>query len=403
MRTVTLRKLPLKNLASKPLKTAALIIVTACLAAIFFGGSLLSMNLSQGLNSMKERLGADIMVIPHGTNLKAEALLTNGGSSTFYFTNNIENMVRKAEGVQKASGQTYISSLSAGCCAEKLQIIGFDPNSDFVIGPWTYSQHKKTLQQGEMIAGANVVVSYDHKIRLFGHSWPVSAQLAKTGTSLDNSVFVSRQSIPQVVEYSAKVGHTAIPKQYVRKVISAVLVKVKKGYTPKQVAENIKKATGLPSIGTVFPGGITATTQANIGVFIRTVSILVIVFWVVGILVLIAVFSSAVNERKKEFASLRILGLTRRMLLTMVIRESTVVGFAGGIIGVSCASLILFPYSTLISQQLQLPYLEITALPIITLLILSIALSLVTVFAASLFTTLRIAMNETYITLREGE
>lgn len=403
MRTITLKRLPLENLKRKPLRTAALLVAAACLSAIFFGGSLISMNLAQGLNSMRARMGADIMVIPNGTHTKAEALLTNGGSSTFYFTNNIEDLVRRSPGVQKASAQTYISSLSAGCCAEKLQIIGFDPDSDFVIGPWIYSQHKKTLHKGEMIAGANVLVSYKNTVRLFGHQWPVVAQLAKTGTSIDNSVFVRRESVPQVVEYSTKVHHTAIPKEYAEKAISAVLVKVRKGYSAKQVAQNIKKTTGLSSIGIVFPGGITATTQANLGVFTRSLTFIIAACWIVGLLVLIVVFATSLNERKKEFASLRILGFTRKMLLGVATRESAILGFAGGVIGVASASLIIFPYSSLISSQLQLPYLEVTALPVIALMAVSIVLSLLSVVAASALTTWRIAMRETYLTLRAGE
>ena len=386
MRTITLKRLPLENLKRKPLRTAALIIVSACLSAIFFGGSLISMNLERGLNSMRERMGADIMVIPQGTHTKAEALLTNSGSSTFYFTNDIENLVRRSPGVQKASAQTYISSLSAGCCAEKLQIIGFDPDSDFVIGPWIYSQHKQKLQKGEMIAGANVIVSY-----------------MNTGTSIDNSVFVRRESVPQVVEYSTKVGHTAIPKEYAKKAVSAVLVKVQKGYSAQEVAKNIRKTTGLSSIGIVFPGGITATTQANLGVFTRTLTFIIAACWLVGLLVLVAVFSTSVNERKKEFASLRILGTTRNMLLGVVVRESAILGLVGGVLGVGSASLILFPYSSLISEQLQLPYLEVTALPVAVLMLVSVLLALVAVVVASALTTLRIAMRETYLTLRSGE
>ena len=403
MRTITLKRLPLENLRRKPLRTAALIVVSACLSAIFFGGSLISMNLERGLNSMRERMGADIMVIPQGTHTKAEALLTNSGSSTFYFTNDIENLVRRSPGVQKASGQTFISSLSAGCCAEKLQIIGFDPDSDFVIGPWIYSQHKQKLQKGEMIAGANVIVSYMNTVRLFGHQWPVAAQLAKTGTSIDNSVFVRRESVPQVVEYSTKVGHTAIPKEYAKKAVSAVLVKVQKGYSAQEVAKNIRKTTGLSSIGIVFPGGITATTQANLGVFTRTLTFIIAACWLVGLLVLVAVFSTSVNERKKEFASLRILGTTRNMLLGVVVRESAILGLVGGVLGVASASLILFPYSSLISEQLQLPYLEVTALPVAVLMLASVLLALVAVVVASALTTLRIAMRETYLTLRSGE
>lgn len=403
MQQITLKRLPLENLKYKSLRTISLVIVAACLSAVFFGGALISMNLSRGLESMRERLGADIMVIPQGTHNKAEALLTNGGSSTFYFTNNIEDLVRKAKGVKKASVQTYISSLSAGCCAEKLQIIGFDPDSDFVIGPWIYSQHKNTLHKGEMIAGANVVVSYENTVRLYGHYWPVVAQLAKTGTSLDNSVFVNMQTVPQVVEYSSKVGHAAIPKEYANKAISAVLVKLDKGYSAQKVADNIRKTSGLKGIGIVFPGGVTATTKDNLSIVIRSISIVIGILWIITVIIMVAVFASSINERKKECASLRIMGVTRSRLVKLMMKESFIIGLLGGIIGVSFASLILFPYSSLISKQMQLPYLEITAAPVIGLIVAGIAISLVTTMLTSMAVTWRIAMGESYLRLREGE
>lgn len=403
MQQITLKRLPLENLKYKSLRTMSLVIVAACLSAVFFGGALISMNLSRGLESMRERLGADIMVIPQGTHNKAEALLTNGGSSTFYFTNNIEDLVRKAKGVKKASVQTYISSLSAGCCAEKLQIIGFDPDSDFVIGPWIYSQHKNTLHKGEMIAGANVVVSYENTVRLYGHYWPVVAQLAKTGTSLDNSVFVNMQTVPQVVEYSAKVGHAAIPKEYANKAISAVLVKLDKGYSAQKVADNIRKTSGLKGIGIVFPGGVTATTKNNLSIVTRSISIVIGILWIITVIIMVAVFASSINERKKECASLRIMGVTRSRLVKLMMKESFIIGLLGGIIGVSFASLILFPYSSLISKQMQLPYLEITAAPVIGLIIAGVAISLVTTMLTSMAVTWRIAMGESYLRLREGE
>lgn len=403
MRVVNLKRLSLENIKRKPLRTAALIMVAACLSAVFFGGSLLSMNLSHGLQSMRQRLGADIMVTPQGTRTQAEALLTGGASSTFYFTNNIDALVRESEGVEAASVQTYISSLSASCCAARLQIIGFDPASDFVIGPWIASQYKQGLRKGEMIAGANVLVSYRHTVRLYGHQWPIVAQLAKTGTSLDNSVFVNRQTVPQIVEYSARVGHQAIPHAYANKAISAVLVKVRKGYRPQQVARNIRRHSGLSSIGIVFPGGITATTKASLTVLTHSIVLVVAIFWIIGVLVLLAVFAASVNERKREFASLRLLGATRRMLVRMVVRESLTIATTGGVIGVGVASLILFPYHTLIAQQLQLPYLQTSALPVVGLMVAALAFSLLTVMVASVLVTVRIAMNETYITLREGQ
>ena len=52
---ITLAGLPLVNLKRKPFRTAALTIVVTMLTMAFYGGSLLSMNLEAGLNSMQER------------------------------------------------------------------------------------------------------------------------------------------------------------------------------------------------------------------------------------------------------------------------------------------------------------------------------------------------------------
>ena len=149
---ITLAKLPLANLRRKPFRTSALVIVVVMLTVAFYGGALLSMNLNNGLNSMRERMGADLMVTPQNTKNQAEALLTGNSSSTFYFTNDIGSQIAEADGVGESTVQTYISSLAAACCDEKVQIIGFNPDTDFVITPWVASQFDGTLRRGQIIA-----------------------------------------------------------------------------------------------------------------------------------------------------------------------------------------------------------------------------------------------------------
>ena len=64
---ITLKRLPLENLKRKPFRTAALVIVVMMLTLAFFGGSLLSMNLRNGLRSMQERMGPDGRTAAHPT------------------------------------------------------------------------------------------------------------------------------------------------------------------------------------------------------------------------------------------------------------------------------------------------------------------------------------------------
>lgn len=400
---ITLAKLPLANLHRKPFRTSALVIVVVMLTVAFYGGALLSMNLNNGLNSMRERMGADLMVTPQNTKNQAEALLTGNSSSTFYFTNGIGGQIAEADGVGESTVQTYISSLAAACCDEKVQIIGFNPDTDFVITPWVASQFDGTLRRGQIIAGASINVSDNNTVKLYGHEFPVAAQLADTGTSLDNSVFVNLDTVPDVVSYSAQVGHAAIPEEYASKAVSAVLVKVKDGYSAQQVASNIAKTTGLESLGYVYPGGITATTKTNLKVIIRYVAVFITVFWTMGLVVMLAVFSSAMNERKREFAAYRILGADRATLVGIIVKESATIGAIGGVIGVTCTSLVVFPFSGLIAKELQLPYLQIGVGKVAVLIVVALLFAVLTGLVASLATAVRLSAPQAYLTLREGE
>ncbi len=400
---ITLAGLPLANLRRKPFRTAALVVVVTMLTVAFYGGSLLSMNLKAGLNSMQERMGADLMVTPQNTKTEAEALLTDGSASTFYFTNNIEEQVAEADGIEELTVQTYISSLAAACCDEKVQIIGFNPNTDFVITPWISSQFDGTLERGQIIAGSGINVSGNNTVKLYGHEFLVAAQLANTGTSLDNSVFVNMDTVPDVVGYSAKVGHPAIPTEYADKAISSVLIKVKDGYSAQQVASNIEKTTGLEGLGYVYPGGITATTKSSLNSIVKYVTLFVAVFWMMGLIVLIAVFSSAMNERKREFAAYRIMGADRATLVGIIVKESVLIGALGGTVGIAAASLAIFPFSTLIGKQLQLPYLQTDVWNVVALIMVSVVFAVFTGVLASIATAVRLSTPETYLTLREGE
>ena len=401
---ITLRSLPGENLRRKPLRTAALGIVVTLLSLALFAGSLLSLNLDNGMRSMERRLGADLMVVPQNSAQQAEALLTSGSPGTFYFTRDVASAIAKADGVAQSTEQVYISSLAASCCSSKLQIIGYDPGTDFVIQPWLSSQFDGNVKNGQIVAGAGVNVTADGTIELYGRAWPVVAQLASTGTSLDNSVFINRATVPQMVEASAQVSHRVMPAEYANKAVSAVLIKVADGYDPHIVAKSITKLDrSYKNLGFVYPGGITASTKASLGSLVGYTAVFVAVLWVMGVIVLLAVFFASVNERKREFAVLRIMGATRGMLRGVIVREAVIVSLAGSVIGVALASLIVFPFSTLIGRQLQLPYLQAGLLNVIGLMVVSVACSVAVCVAASMMAMRKLARPEAYLTLREGQ
>jgi putative ABC transport system permease protein len=100
---------------------------------------------------------------------------------------------------------------------------------------------------------------------------------------------------------------------------------------------------------------------------------------------------------------LRILGATRKKLAGVVLSESAIAGIVGGAAGILLASLAVFPFSTLISERLELPYLDAPLFHIAPLVLGSLFLSVSAGPLASLYSALRISGAETYFTMREGE
>jgi putative ABC transport system permease protein len=128
--------LALKNLKKRSFRTKSLIAIAAVLAFTIFCGALLSQSINFGKNYMSGRMGADIMVVPRGYALNLESTLLRSESNTFYMNENLVVGISSIPGVEKVSPQLYIGSLNASCCTVPVQLIGFEPKTDFTIKSW---------------------------------------------------------------------------------------------------------------------------------------------------------------------------------------------------------------------------------------------------------------------------
>ena len=153
------RSLPFVNLIKKPARSIALLILSAFLAVSAFGGSLAVMSLRNGIDSLESRLGSDIIVVPYeaATQGSYESVILQGNPGAFYMSNSVIGEIsEEIEGIEKLSAQYFLVSAKAGCCSVKVQIIGFDPETDFSVTPWIERSYGKELSDGDVIVGAMV-------------------------------------------------------------------------------------------------------------------------------------------------------------------------------------------------------------------------------------------------------
>ncbi|WP_159433596.1 ABC transporter permease [Proteiniborus sp. DW1] len=401
MKPLTTFKLSINNLKQKPFRTVCLLAVVAILTSVFFGGSILAASLENGLYSLQSRLGADIMVVPEGNDSNVEDILLKAEPSNFYFSADIAEEIEKIEGVDKVTTQFYMTPLSSACCSSVIPIIAFDPETDFLIQPWITKVYNNPIKDGEMIIGSAVLPLVDNTLMFFNKYYPIIANLKRTGTGLDGSVYVTKDTMKQLIIDAKEVGVSISTDENVGESVSAIFIKIAPAYDSRLIAREIKQK--VSNVDTIISQHIVS----NIGDSLRSlesyIHLITAVIWVLGILVILIVFSVTLNERKKEFAILRILGATRKKLVEVVLTESVLVSIVGGIIGLILTSLIIFPFSDLISSKLQLPYLQPQNSSILAIIALSLILSVLVGLLASIHGALKISKAETYLTMREGE
>jgi putative ABC transport system permease protein len=397
-----LRQLPLKNLLRRPGRTAALVLLTAFLALSVFCGSVVVRSLQSGLDSLEARLGADIIVMPATAESKVsfKNMLLQGTTGAFYMDASVLEKVREVEGVAIAAPQTFLASLKADCCAVKVQVIGMDPATDFTVKPWIDRSTSRALEEMDVAVGCDVTADVGEDLRIYGLNTHVVAKLAETGTGLDTAVYCTLDTMKRLLAAAEEkgVGHKITSDT--SDMISAVYVKVAEGYDVDAVNNalngHVRKVTAVRA-RSMF----TDVSDSLTGIS-KTVALLIGAVWVLAFVILLIAFAMMVNERRREFAVLRLLGASRRGLSRLMLAESALCSLAGGMIGVGVAALAVFPFATLIETRLGLPYLTPPAREILAMAAGTMLATLLVGALASAWSAWRLSRTDPGTTLREG-
>lgn len=388
------------NLLGKIWVSAALVTIVAIISFALFGGAILSKSLSNGIKSFEARLGADIAVVPKNQTSAYRNVIISGEPTKFFLSDYIQQEVEQIEGVENATPQLYLSTLSDSCCSEPLQLIGIDFESDFATKAWISKSYNRKINDGELIIGSNIIEDSDNTLTFFNKKMPVAARLAKTATGMDNSIYASIATIRELAKEATKLGYD-LSGSNIDNSISSVMVKVKPGYDVDIVCENIMN--NLQNVDVVKSNDMIETISRNMNFFSRIIAITTVALGILAAIILAIMFSININTRKKEFAVLRILGATRKKLMSIVMAESLIISVLGAIAGAIIAAISILPFSSYIGAKMGLPFLLPSFLELAILLVISTIISIAIGPISAIYSALKISRAETYATMREGE
>lgn len=372
MKKLNIYNLAKKNIENKRARSYTLIFLIAILTFILFMSSFIITSLKNGMNSLSDRVGADIIVVPEGYDSKITGAILRGEPNTFFFGKDVLYKVKKVKGVEKASGQVYLATLSAGCCSFPIQVIGVDFDDDFIIKPWLEKQIKKPLGKSEIVVGANIRGTMRSTVKFFNQEFEIKGRLAKTGMGFDNSVFMTIEETNRLAKEYEKIINHPISKD--KEVISSVMVKINKNEDPKEVAKAIKNEFKNEKVYPLLPQNMMTEISDSAKNMVLYSYVLIALIWVLAFFVLTLVNTLSVKERKREFATIRILGATKKKLRNIVLAESLIINGTGAIIGGVFSFVISIAFNNAFSTMFKMPFLRLNFVLMILMLLITIIL-----------------------------
>ena len=393
--------LGLKNIRKRPYRSFCLILAALIGSYAVFVGLTLKSSLNHGITRMQERLGADLMIVPEDSEAQARNVLLTGTPEFFYMDSSIAGKISEIGGVDSVTTQFYFTSLSSDCCSTRVQLIAFEPGTDFVITPWINEKITDDLEHGQVIIGSEVTPLSNGKVKFYGSEYAVAGKLGETATGIDSSVFMTRDTMHLILDDAKAKGYQFLTAEDDSSLISTVLLKLNDKAEVRQVEKEIYNAgSGVKILET---DKLIVEVSSQLDSVGRIISLTLTVLLVFSFFTMVLFFSVIFHERKKDFAILRILGSTSKKISFLALSEGFLIGAAGGIAGMTFGILTVFPFNRYIENRLNVPYLMPSVPVVIFFGILGIVTVIVFGAVSSFLSTISLSHAETYYTMREGE
>ncbi len=341
------------------------------------------------------------MVVPEGYDARIDSILLSGKPNTFSLPKGSIEKVKTIEGIDKITGQTYIATLKASCCAYPLQIIGIDFDSDFLIKPWLEDNLNRELGFEEIVIGHRVQGTVGKSLKLFGRNYKIVGKLEQTGMGFDASVFVTKDTAKLLEKAVAE--RLGKPLKGNKSLFSTIMIKLKPGYESETVAKAITKKYAGDGLYGMYSKKFVNKISTNLGLVSSYISIILAILWILAILVISLIFTLTLNERKKEMAILRVLGATKKKLVQITLTEVGIIALYGSVIGIIFASVGIFVVAPVMVEKIQLPFLLPKIGIIVGTGILSFIISIATAIFSSLYSAIKASKAEIYLIMREND
>lgn len=397
---MTLFGLALRNIRGSAFRSWAVALCALLVAGFALSTTMVMRGAENSIELVTSRLGADIVVVPEGSQTKVESALLMGTPAKVWMPQDNLKKIEAIPGVAAVSPQLYLSTLhEAACCTvSDMFLVAYDPATDFAIQPWLREKLGGTLGLGEVVGGTHVYVpAGEQNIKLYGYFVTLRANLEPTGTGIDQTMFMTFDTARDMARISR--SRAEKPLEIPEGQISAALVKAAPGADPHDIALRIMQE--VPDVTPIQSPDLFKSYRAQMSGLLTTVLAFLVVTWLLSMAFIGLVFSMATNERKRELGVLHALGASRRFVFKSLITEASTLALAGGAVGMALAVLSTYLFRTLIVKSLGITFILPSPGALAVLLVMGLVIAMFTVLLAAALPAYRVSRQDPATAMRE--
>ena len=392
------------NIARRRSQSTLTVTITALTVLVFVMVLGIFQTVNQGLALSRERLGADAILMPKYSNAKGDDLLFTAIPENIYMPIEVVEQAKQLDGVAAMSPQFYCQTLALGCCdpGEEARIIGYDPETDFILKPYLDEAHRNGMSETEVIVG-NAYEDEDlvgMNYMILGRIFKVVSILQPTGTGMDSTFFMDWR-VAQDMCLESEVLRENWTKKDSHDYISVIMIKFEEGTDPDAFVRQVEESGMEAKV--LLTGDTISDLQSQLEVTMKVMFALWAASLLIAVLSLVGRFNALARERKKEIGLLRAIGLKKSQVFGLIIGETCTMALMGGILGSGIALICMDPVIEMLKNAFKLsPSVWSTSLALLcgaAGVILAVALG----FAAAVTPALKSASMDPQAAITQGE
>lgn len=219
-------------------------------AVLAYGAVFIFKSGSEGMKTVADKVGADIILVPAAAKNMAEQFVLHKKEATLYMDKAVLEKLESLPELEKITYQIHLGKAPADCCTYvDGPVVAFDSQSDFILTPLLADPLQlRSFRSGDIYEGSAI---YDYlglvtDIALYENNTKIVGRLRRTNTGLDECIFMHQEDISRIA--SEKISN------YSPGDVSVIFLIVKKGANPGTVAAEIRET--FPQLGVVAKGSV---------------------------------------------------------------------------------------------------------------------------------------------------